>query len=150
MTYLLLTMLSVGQLSALEAAGRAAEPYGLATILQAIVLQESSLCVRKVGADGELGCAQIKLATAQEVDPDATAHRLLHDDAYNLRIGALILDRCRHRFRSLPRSIICYNAGPTAVAINGPGTGYTTEQAKLHPYYKRIVQRMAEIRVMTE
>ena len=150
MSLLLAAAVSVAQLSALEAAGRAAEPYGLATIFQAIVFQESSLCVRKVGADGELGCAQIKLATAQEIDPDATAHRLLHDDAYNLRIGALILDRCHHRFRSLPRSITCYNAGPKAVAINGPGTGYTTEQAKRHSYYLKIQQRMAEIRVLTE
>lgn len=141
--------LSAFQLDALEAAGRAAEPYGLAETFQAIVLQESSLCRSKVGTHGELGCAQLKLATAQEVDPDATAHRLLHDDAYNLRIGAAVLDRCLHRFRSLPRAVVCYNQGRGAVAIDGEG-GYTTEQAKRHPYYLKIQQRRAEIRVMQE
>lgn len=149
MTYLLLAALSVGQLNSLEAAGRAAEPYGLAETFQAIVLQESSLCRNRVGAHGELGCAQLKLATAQEVDPDATADRLLHDNAYNLRIGAAVLDRCQHRFRSLPRAVVCYNQGRGAVAIDGEG-GYTTEQAKRHPYYLKIRQRMAEIRVLTE
>ena len=149
-TLALTAALSVGQLSALEAAGRAAEPYGLAETFQAIVFQESSLCLHKVGAHGELGCAQIKLATAQEIAPDATAHRLLNDNAYNLRIGAAILDRCMHRFRTIPRAVVCYNTGRGAVAVDGTGKGYTTAQAKLHPYYRKIRQRMAEIRVLTE
>ena len=150
MSLLLAAAVSLAQLSALEAAGRAAEPYNLTLTYQAIVLQESSLCAKKVGAHGELGCAQLKLATAREVDPDATAIRLLNDDAYNLRIGAAVLDRCWHRYKTLARAQLCYHLGRGAIAVDGTGKGYTDAQAKLHPYNLILERRMAEIRVLTE
>lgn len=56
--------------------------------LVAIISEESSLCVQRVGDDGtSLGCSQLKLGTARIFAPRITRWRLLHDDRLNIRIA---------------------------------------------------------------
>lgn len=120
------------------AAGDAARPYGLSNEFIAIVYQESSFCQRKIGKHGELGCSQLKPGTARIVDPDVDVDRLLTDDKYNLRIGAMVLDRCHHRFRNWARGIVCYHAGMQAALDT------TNQKAENHPYVAKIRSRLAE------
>lgn len=133
-----LAAISPAQRLAFVAAGDAGRPYGLAQDMQAIVYQESSFCVKKVGAHGELGCGQVKPDTALVVNPEVDIERLLRDDAYNLRHTAMVLDRCFHRFRNRARVYVCYNQGMT-FALN-----ITNEQAEKHDYAITIFKRRDE------
>lgn len=133
-------LLSPAQHKALDMAIEAGSPYGLEYLLPAIVYQESSFCRNQRGAHGELGCGQIKLATALTVDPDATEDRLLNDNAYNLRVAALVLDRCQHRFKSRQKILLCYHEGRQAALE------MSMSDAMKHYYPPKIAEREKEIK----
>lgn len=132
------------QLAALAIAAREAGVFDLTLTEQALIGKEDAYCAGGDGDDGvSLGCGQVQLATAGFITGHATtAHRLRHDDAYNIHVSVLYLNWCMARERSWARGLVCYNAGP-AVADT------TTEaQANRNPYVRdmrRWIRRIQEL-----
>lgn len=93
--------------------GKTAE-FAFVPTLQAILSQESSLCVQKhkVGT-ASWGCGQLIVKTARLFDPHATAHRLLTDNHYNIVLTARYLAFCRDHTGTWSEMVRCYRGRDT-------------------------------------
>lgn len=136
--------LTPAQWRALDQARAAGRVVGLPETMQALVLQESSLCRpdELVGDDGEsFGCAQVSLAAAQVVRPGFTnLHELTYNHTLNMSIGADYLQLCMQIFRSWRRGLVCYNAGFTTAGE------LSDEAISRFPYVIKITERIEEVR----
>jgi soluble lytic murein transglycosylase len=98
------------------------QSYGSAEppLVLAITRQESGFDAMAVSRSNARGLMQLKPSTAKDVAQALalpfSADRLLTDPRYNLRLGAVYLDKLLDTFgRSLVLSIAAYNAGPLRV-----------------------------------
>jgi hypothetical protein len=94
--------------------------------LQALIAQESSNCLNKVGpatnSGVAYGCGQMLVSTARTLDPglkglsDAeVANKLQNDNTYNLGISAKYFDQMLDRFNGdTSLALAAYNGGPGA------------------------------------
>ena len=113
---------------------------------RAIYAQESSSgrdC--EDGADGEVGCWQVKLATARQVGFTGGTAELRR---FNQAWASEILRQCaaRHRRNRAPlrAAAQCYNAGLRApVGKGAPGFAYAQQVA--HRYYAALVSGPREL-----
>jgi soluble lytic murein transglycosylase-like protein len=110
------TIASSGDVRAMtEAAARQAGLSGdQVKIFVALVYQESSMCRNMVSPAGALGCGQLLLSTALQLDPTATRERLLNDNAYNLMLSARYYAQQLSRFGETRLALAAYNGGPGA------------------------------------
>lgn len=107
-------ILTAHQIAALNQACMEGNYYGICKYEMAILLVESSACVRLVGDDGQsIGCGQLQIQTARQTcGCKVSAKRLQRDRAYNIRISAQFLSRCFNQFwPDRARAIYCYSAG---------------------------------------
>ena len=116
------------------------QSYDFERTLTAVLTQESSLCHHKRGLDkASYGCGQIQKRTALLVNgKPVAAHRLQHDDAFNIRMAARYLAYCMQQMGSWERSVICYNKGPYRA-----GT-MTDKQVAKDSYLRSVRHRMNE------
>ncbi|HET7174931.1 MAG TPA: transglycosylase SLT domain-containing protein [Gammaproteobacteria bacterium] len=116
------------------------QSYDFERTLTAVLTQESSLCHHKKGMDkASYGCGQIQKRTALLVNgKPVAAHRLQHDDAFNIRMAARYLAYCMQQMGSWERSVICYNKGPYRA-----GT-MTDKQVAKDSYLSSVRHRMNE------
>jgi soluble lytic murein transglycosylase-like protein len=98
-----------------EAAARQAGLSGdQVKIFVALVYQESNMCRNMISPAGALGCGQLLLSTALQLDPSATRDRLLNDNAYNLALSAQYYAQQLSRFGETRLALAAYNGGPGA------------------------------------
>jgi hypothetical protein len=95
-------------------------------ILQALIAQESSNCVNKVGpptsSGTAYGCGQMLVSTARTLDPglkglsDAeVAEKLQNDNTYNLGVSAKYYDQLLDKYSgNTSLALAAYNGGPGA------------------------------------
>lgn len=93
-----------------EAAAQARVPLPM---LVAVARVESNLDPTATSPAGAHGLLQVLPSTAAELDLDA---RVLHE---NVLAGAMYLRRMLERFQSTELALAAYNAGPTAVELEG-------------------------------
>lgn len=87
-----------------------------AVLLQAIVLHESSACVRLISRDPRdkhsIGCGQITLSTASSMaGAPLSRYMLLHDFGLNIRLSGMYLAYCYDHAHTWERAVVCYNKG---------------------------------------
>lgn len=110
----------------------AAEQAGLSPeeekLFRALISQESSNCVNKVGPTTRFGtaygCGQMLLGTAKSLDPTATVERLRDDDAFNLALSAQYFKQEVNQYNGDTRkALAAYNGGGSAVlpSVDCPG-----------------------------
>jgi len=116
------------------------QSYDFERTLTAVLTQESSLCHHKKGMDKmSYGCGQIQKRTALLVNgKPVAAHRLQHDDAFNIRLAARYLAYCMQQMGSWERSVICYNKGPYRAA------NMSDREVRKDAYLGSIRRRMRE------
>ena len=141
---LLIPSLSFGytphQVAISRYACRIASPLGLCETFTAILMEESTFCLRKYNEKGPAanGCGQIHLTTANSVLRNhTTAARLRRDDYFNVRVSLKYLIFCFKRFDGdWPSGVLCYNKGD----------GYVSSVKKEHritdPYVRSILKYM--------
>ncbi|MGE5624657.1 MAG: transglycosylase SLT domain-containing protein [Bacillota bacterium] len=88
--------------------------YDFPRTLTAVLAQESSLCQHKRGMDKtSYGCGQVRKPAAKLVNGEpVTAHKLQHNDSFNIRTAARYLSYCMQTMTSWERGVVCYNKGP--------------------------------------
>ncbi len=114
--------------------------YDFPGTLTAVLTQESSLCDHKRGMDKtSYGCGQVRQQAAALVyGKPVTAHKLQHDDSFNIRMAARYLAYCMQQMDSWERSVVCYNRGPYHARA------MTDAQVADDGYLKSIRRRMRE------
>lgn len=132
--------LTRSQHQSLVAACNAGAEYGLCETTMAVVLAESSACVDLVGDDGtSFGCGQLQVATAQELQPGVTARQLTRNHAMNLRLTAANLNRCKSRYGTWRRAVVCHNSPRDAATLSD-------DEIAVHKYLARVRERLAFVR----
>lgn len=139
---LLALILTQAQAGNLNLAYNIGSKYYVGKYEMAVVLVESSACMRLDGDDGKsVGCGQLQIQTAAKVCgciPDAK--RLREDKRYNLRISGRFLAECFNRFwPDKRRSLYCYNAGIPAAS---KATDSSVAKSK---YVARVLKALSEL-----
>lgn len=118
---------------------------GAPKVFQAIVLQESSAGDFLVNLKGpSYGAAGTLLSTANQMNgpgSELTPADLMQDTALDLKLGAAFLALCHARFGAWPRTIICYNKGPSVAAA------MTQADIEADDYLPLIKWRLQELRI---
>ena len=114
--------------------------YDFQRTLTAVLAQESSLCKHKRGMDkASYGCGQVRKPAAKLVNGQTvTAHKLQHDDSFNIRTAARYLAYCMQQMPSWDRGVICYNKGPSRAR------SMSDQDVKQDSYLLSVHRRMRE------
>lgn len=114
--------------------------YDFQRTLTAVLAQESSLCKHKRGMDKtSYGCGQVRRPAAKLVNGQAvTAHKLQHDDSFNIRTAARYLAYCMQQMSSWDRGVVCYNRGPSHAR------SMSDEDVQQDSYLNSVRRRMHE------
>ncbi len=139
---LILTALQIHNLNTAYTEG---SYYGLGKYEMAIILVESSACLRLVGDDGEaLGCGQLQIQTARQTcGCKVSAKRLQRDRAYNIMVSAQFLSRCFNQFwPDRDRSIYCYSAG---IPKASSASAYQVKNSK---YVSRVHKALEQLKAI--
>lgn len=149
--------LSSQQIQYLLMAREAGGSIGWPETMESIVWQESSIGRFKIGDDGKsLGVAHVQVDTAISImkkyqwvpqmssktrhERMKIAHRLIHDDRYNLLIASLYFNDCYQQFQDWRRALICYNGGAALAAQ------YRSRDLNSFSYVVAIKLRLRELR----
>ena len=104
------------QLWALNYAKQAGEPYP--ETLAAIIWQESSLCVSKLGDYDKygtpyaFGCGHTHMEAVKAAwQMTISKYALVHDDQLSIHISAAFLGFCLNHTHDWARAVVCYNKG---------------------------------------
>lgn len=139
---LLALILTQAQAGNLNLAYNIGSKYYVGKYEMAVILVESSACMRLDGDDGaSLGCGQLQIQTAEKTcGCEVTRERLLHDKAWNIGISARFLSQCFANFwPDKRRALYCYNAGI-------PAASKATDSQVTHSrYVARVLKALSEL-----